>query len=116
MKNNKLVKIIVAGSLLSLLATAAYATGGDATVISDSVSANTAPTGAFSEIVKKLNSVIGFVYWVIYIVAAILITMAGFDLKDGKIAEFAKKLVGGLAVFGSKFLIAALFKAMGTGQ
>jgi hypothetical protein len=73
-----------------------------------------APTQApeFQSIASSLNSVIRFVYILLYIVGAMLITMASFQLKNGDIRAFTKNMIGGMAIFGSKFLIQALFSTL----
>jgi hypothetical protein len=65
--------------------------------------------GAFKDAIDAINTMLGFIYWIIYLVAAVLITMAGFKLKNGEIPAFVKTMIGGMAVFGSKFLISALW-------
>ena len=113
MNKKTLAKIIMAGLMIGLVTTVGYADAGSSGNSIDMTGNTTqASQGAWSGIVTQVNTVIAFVYWIMYIVAAVLITMAGFKLKQGDIPGFAKTLIGGMAVFGSKFLIQALFRSV----
>jgi|ERR1035438_7091197 hypothetical protein len=111
MNLNKVAKIIVAVAVVGLLSTSAFAAS---TTGSDPLTGINAPqtNSAWTNVQGMVGTVLGFVYWCMYIVAAVLITMSGFKLKAGDIPGFAKTLIGGMAVFGSKFLVQALFASV----
>jgi hypothetical protein len=108
MNLNKVCKIIAAVAVVGLLAASAFAQTDALTGVTTPATTGT----AWTKVQGMVGTVLGFVYWCMYIVAAVLITMAGFKLKAGDIAGFAKTLIGGMAVFGSKFLVQALFNSV----
>lgn len=65
-------------------------------------------TGEFSDTSSKLNVVIQFAFYVMYLIGGTMLAASGFKLKAGDMPGFYKMAAGGVVIFLSPFLIGSL--------